>query len=91
MTGNLANFTDLIRKDGYTAERLIDGPITYDLLKNYKILIISWSSEAFSNSEIDAIVNFVGNGGGLLPKFNKSKNDFTLLRFIFNINALNIL
>ncbi|MDI6810555.1 MAG: DUF4350 domain-containing protein [archaeon] len=66
LTGNLANFTDLIRKEGYTAERLTDGPITFDLLKNYKVLIIGWSSETFSNSEIDAIVNFVENGGGLL-------------------------
>ena len=43
---------------------VISDRITYDILKNYDILIIKTPS-AYRPSEIDAVVRFVENGGGL--------------------------
>lgn len=39
--------------------------LTYDYLKNYDILILKCPTEPYSNEEIDSIVKFVENGGGL--------------------------
>lgn len=43
---------------------LVSDNLTYDILKNYDILIIKTPSQ-YSPEEIDAIVHFVENGGGL--------------------------
>ncbi len=43
---------------------LVSDNLNYDLLKNYDILIIKTPSQ-YSPEEIDAIVRFVENGGGL--------------------------
>ncbi|MDQ1262729.1 MAG: ABC-type uncharacterized transport system, partial [Euryarchaeota archaeon] len=43
---------------------VISDSITYEILKNYDIFIIKTPS-AFQPSEIDAIVRYVDNGGGL--------------------------
>lgn len=42
------------------------GKISYSVLKNYDILIIASFKENYSISEVDAIMEFVENGGGLL-------------------------
>ena len=42
------------------------GKITYSILRNYDILIIASFEENYSIDEVDAIVEFVENGGGLL-------------------------
>lgn len=39
--------------------------LTYDLLKNYDILIIKCPTDLFSNREINDILKFVRDGGGL--------------------------
>ncbi len=43
---------------------IISDSITYDILKNYDILIIKTPSH-YQPAEVDAIVRFVENGGGL--------------------------
>ncbi|MHB8117292.1 MAG: motility-associated ABC transporter substrate-binding family protein [Methanothrix sp.] len=43
---------------------IISDSITYDILKNYDILIIKTPS-TYQPAEIDAVVRFVENGGGL--------------------------
>lgn len=43
---------------------MVSQNLTYDILKNYDILIIKTPSH-YDSKEVDAIVNFVENGGGL--------------------------
>ena len=41
------------------------GTLTYTTLRNYDVLILASFEESYSSSEIDAIRQFVENGGGL--------------------------
>ena len=51
---------------GYIADRFsVGGEITINTLTNYDVYMICTSWYAFSPSEINAIVQFVANGGGL--------------------------
>ncbi|HEC91561.1 MAG TPA: hypothetical protein ENI51_00970 [Candidatus Atribacteria bacterium] len=59
---NWAKFLDLY----YDVNVNLDRPITNDLLKNFDILIIKCPTTNFSLKEIDNIINFVREGGGLL-------------------------
>ena len=49
----------------YTVDKNIDKTLTLDLLKNYDILILKCPTNLYSNAEIDDIVQFVDEGGGL--------------------------
>ncbi len=42
------------------------GSLTYDTLKDYDVLVIASFVERYTSSEVDAIRQFVENGGGLL-------------------------
>ena len=63
--GNYTEFADNLRSNGYTVERITTGPITYNTLKNYDVYVIGTAWGSFSQSEIDAIIQFVHEGGGL--------------------------
>ncbi|ABR30869.1 DNA-binding protein [Thermosipho melanesiensis] len=61
INGAYSNFADAI--DGYvegTKER-----ISFELLSLYKVFVIPEPNKPFSKEEIDAILRFVENGGGL--------------------------
>ena len=42
------------------------GTLSYSKLRNYDVLILASFTESYSSSEVEAIKQFVGNGGGLL-------------------------
>ncbi len=50
----------------YTLNALIDGPITPDVLKAHRVLILVGLDGWYSSHEVDTILNFVRSGGGLL-------------------------
>lgn len=71
-SGNYKPFAELMRHDGYTVVAN-DKPFTKELLAGYKILAIvnargasKDDASAFTDSEIDAVVNWVKKGGSLL-------------------------
>jgi len=49
----------------YKVDKNLNETITSDLLKDYDILIIKCPTNSFSDNEVDSIVKFVENGGGL--------------------------
>jgi hypothetical protein len=49
----------------YYVDRNIDSIITSDILKNYDILVVKCPTNSYSNEEINNIVKFVEDGGGL--------------------------
>lgn len=49
----------------YEVDKNLNKTITSDLLKDYDILIIKCPTNSFSENEVDAIVKFVEDGGGL--------------------------
>ncbi|MBU8917671.1 CehA/McbA family metallohydrolase [Bacillus sp. FJAT-29953] len=62
---NLKLFTTLMKKQGYTiAENKVT--LSADVLKNVSVLMLTHPTTAYSPTEIEAIKNFVANGGSLL-------------------------
>lgn len=49
----------------YSVDKNTDKTLTLDLLKNYDILILKCPTNLYSNAEVDDIVQFVNEGGGL--------------------------
>ncbi len=69
-TGNFKPFADLIRNDGY-AITANPEPFSAATLKAYKMLVIvnargEGAGSAFTDAEIDAVVDWVNRGGSLL-------------------------
>ena len=58
---DFANLIDI----HYDVDKNADKLLTYDLLKNYSILILKCPNTAYSEQEINDIVRFVEEGGGL--------------------------
>lgn len=58
------NFSKTLEDNGFSVSSLSIEPITYEKLKKYNVLII-FSRRDYSEDEIDAIENFVEDGGGL--------------------------
>lgn len=56
----------LLESQGMTVESITTGPITYDVLKNYGVVVIPEPTEDYTDAEINAIKQYVNNGGGLL-------------------------
>jgi hypothetical protein len=64
------NFSKLLEDNNFHVSGISTGPITYKELKKYDVLIIFSSKDYskvgdYSDDEIDAIENFVKEGGGL--------------------------
>jgi hypothetical protein len=49
----------------YNVERNADNILNSDLLDNYDILVLKCPTSSYSDDEVDDIVEFVNNGGGL--------------------------
>ena len=58
-------FTESLEERNYVVDSF-KGTITQKVLRNYDVLIIGTAWTRFSAFEIDAIVKFVDDGGGLL-------------------------
>jgi len=67
-SGYYANLVTLLNAKGYSVTTINNGILNNDL-SQYDILVIgvtsAWKSQ-YTNNEVNAIVNFVQNGGGLL-------------------------
>jgi hypothetical protein len=62
---SFAFFADILRMLGNTVESFEGGTISLDLLRSYDVLIIVRPTSLYSRSELQAIQNFVAEGGGL--------------------------
>jgi hypothetical protein len=60
-----SGFASLLRENGYSVSTLTEGPITSEKLKGYGILIILAQNRNYTDNEVNAIKDFVNNGGGL--------------------------
>ena len=71
----LADFAKELRNKGYQVDRVTDGPITYDKLKDYDIFVLpnglvgkhsfDEGVKLLTDDEIKALKKFVADGGGL--------------------------
>ncbi len=61
-----SGFANLLQSYGYSTSAYTDKPITPELLKNYGVLVIMDQTRNYTDDEINAIDDFVNNGGGLL-------------------------
>jgi len=52
--------------EGYVIDELDDGPITYDVLREYGILILPDIEEELRNDEVRAMTNFLNGDGRIL-------------------------
>jgi hypothetical protein len=61
------NYTCLFQllKKRYSIRRLRD-PLSKDLLSGYSVVVVKTPTESYSSSEIDALENYVQNGGSLI-------------------------
>lgn len=60
-----SGFASLLESQGYSVDKLTEAPITSDKLKGYKVLIIVAQYRNYTDDEVNAIKEFVNNGGGL--------------------------
>ncbi len=65
--GAYSDFADRLRSVGFIVEshEKSDGLLTYELLKNYKVLVLPEPNSPFKDAEVDAILKFIENGGGV--------------------------
>ena len=71
----LADFAKELRNKGYQVDKVTDGPLTYDKLKDYEVFVLpngfvgkhSFDDgvKLLTDEEIKAIKKFVADGGGL--------------------------
>ncbi|MGM0595936.1 MAG: hypothetical protein ACQES9_02760 [Myxococcota bacterium] len=57
-----------LNQNGYEHDRLVSGKLTPELLKNYDIIFLNLMDDQkpdFTEEEIEAVENFINNGGGL--------------------------
>lgn len=57
-----------LNNNGYKHDRLVNGKLTSEILKNYDILFLNLMDNdkpEFKQNEIDAVTSFIQNGGGL--------------------------
>ncbi len=59
-------FANLLEKNGFMVSKLVNEPITAEMLKRYDVLILMGPGSNYTDSEIDAIHQFVNNGGGAI-------------------------
>ena len=64
-TYGASSFAAMLENHGFTVSRLTDQPITTQKLQGYDVLILMAPGRAYSDDEINAIKEFVNNGGGL--------------------------
>lgn len=65
ISGGYSDFADTLTQQGYT---VVESKVALrsDVLSQYNVLVIPEPNRRFDTSEIDAIVNFIKNGGGVL-------------------------
>jgi len=66
--GAYSDWANALRNEGMTVDSIGDGQgeITYSALSSYDVFVLPEPQDEFSESEKDAIIEFVHNGGGLV-------------------------
>lgn len=65
ITGGFSDFADTIKGMGYKVEEIKNGKVTLDLLKKYDVFVVGEPNVKFDDSEEQAIVQYVREGGNL--------------------------
>ncbi len=60
-----SDFADRLRTNGFSVSKISSKPITYEKLKKYDVLMVMHRGGSYSEGEINAIKQFVEDGGGL--------------------------
>jgi uncharacterized membrane protein len=60
-----SGFSRYMTSKGFRIDVLHDSKLLKERLDNFKVFMVSFPQEKFSNEDIKKIVNFVGEGGGL--------------------------
>ena len=63
-TFDVSGFTDYLVSQGWVVDELYTS-ITLDKLEGYDVFLIPYAEIAFTSSEIDAIMSYVKDGGGI--------------------------
>jgi hypothetical protein len=66
LTGNYAKLKTALEGEGYVVEDVKTGPITYDTLEIYDVVILPDLEIELSSSEIAAFAEYLSSGGRLL-------------------------
>ena len=61
-----ADWAQLLRTWGWTVESKTSGPITYEVLQNYCVVVIPEPTVDYTDTEVAAIKQYVQDGGGVL-------------------------
>lgn len=64
-TYGASSYATLLEANGYSVSTLTDRPITSEKLKGYNVLILMAPYRNYTDDEVNAIKDFVNNGGGL--------------------------
>jgi len=68
ISGIYRDFAEALRSEGFVVDALRVGTLSPDVLSSYDVLVVAVPfdpSKPFTDSEIDAVRNFVDQGGGL--------------------------
>ena len=63
--GSYQELANRLRLNGHIVDRITTAPISYSVLADYDVYVVGTPWGSFDSSEIDAIVQFVEEGGGL--------------------------
>lgn len=93
-TFNWTSWANDMESQGYRVDLLTDGPITYEKLQNYSILIVaqpditSNGPAYFTDDEANAIKQFLENGGSLLLVGNQLVGGESLTDYMDDYNTI---
>ena len=62
---DISGFTNYLVSQGWTVDQLSAGPITPNNLEGYAVFLMPFARIEFTSSEIDSIVSYVEDGGGI--------------------------
>ncbi|NYT01445.1 MAG: hypothetical protein GKC10_01635 [Methanosarcinales archaeon] len=60
-----SDLASLLRDDGFEVSSISERPLTAEKLRGFDVLVAILSNDDYTSSEIEAIYNFVQEGGGL--------------------------
>jgi len=70
--GSWSTFAEELQNAGFKVDILDQDPITFDKLNNYDVFVFGgWAHQILTTNEINAIDQFVIDGGGLLLSFDE--------------------
>jgi len=90
-TPSFSTASSLLATEGYTVDVLTTGSITAERLEPYCALIICWPQTAYTEDEVNAIMDFIEAGRGLLFLGDYGKNWYSVSGGVYPSGANDIL